>query len=84
MANVAAAALHQMAGKPAAYAFASGSVEVRRQVGELLVEQAQQRAERILVAAVGRRRDQQHVTRRVGRHAPQQIVPLLAAPAGAA
>ena len=84
VADVGAAALHEMPGELAADAFALGAVEVGGQVGELGVEQAQQRAEGLLVAAVGRGGDQHEVPRRVCGDAPQQLEALLAAAPDAA
>ena len=73
-----------MAGEPAADSFAFGPVQLlHRKAGEVVVEQAEERAERFLVAAVRGGGDQHHVAGRVGGHATQQIVALLAAPAGA-
>ena len=83
MPDVAAATLHEVSRKPAANAFTPGPVQVRRQVGEVPVEQPQQRAERLLVTAVRRRSHQEDVSSRIGRHAAQQIVTLLAPPARA-
>ena len=68
-ADVTAAALHEVTGEPPPGAFAPGAVQVCRQVGELLVEQAQQGTERILIATVRRCRDQQDVPLRIGGHA---------------
>ena len=45
--------------------------------GELAIEQAQQRAERLLVAAVRRGGDEHEVPRRVFGDAPQQLEALL-------
>ena len=56
----------------------SGPVEVGRQVGELLVEQAEERAEGLFVAAVRRGGDQDQVPRLVLGDAPQQLEALLA------
>ena len=65
----AAAALHEVTREPAADALAPGAVQVCREAGELLVEQTQQRAERVLVAAVRRGRDQQDVALGIRSHA---------------
>ena len=80
----AAAALDKMAGEPAADALAFGPVEVRRQVGEVVFEQAEERAERLLVPAVRGRGDQHEMAFRIGGEAAQEVVALLAATAGAA
>ena len=73
-----------MAGEPAADAVAFGPVELlHRQVGEIVVEQGEERAERFLVAAVRRGGDQHHVAGGVGGDAPQELVALLAAAADA-
>ena len=77
-ADVAAAALDEVAGQPAADAFAAGPVEVRRQVGEVFVEQTEERAERLVVPAVRRRRHQHEMPLRGGSEAAQEIVTLLA------
>ena len=70
-----------MAGEPAADAVAFGPVELlHRQVGELVVEQGEERSERFFVAAVWRGGDQHHVAG-VGGNAAQELVALLAAPA---
>ena len=82
-ADVAAAALNEVTGEATADALAPGAVEVRRQVSEVFVEQAQQGTECILVATVRRCRDQQDVPLRIGGYAAQQSVPLLPALAGA-
>ena len=68
-ADVAPAALHEVTSKPPPGAFAPGTVQVCRQVGELLVEQAQQGTKCILVAAVRRCRNQQDVPLRIGGYA---------------
>ena len=61
-ADVGPAALHEVAGEPAADAVAFGAVELlHRQVGEIVVEQGEERSERFLVAAVRRGGDQDHV-----------------------
>ena len=63
---------------------ASRSLPVRSsgQLGELGVEQGQQRAERLFLAAVGRGGDQDQVAVRVGGQPLQELVPLV--PAGPA
>ena len=83
VADVGAPALHEVARELAADAFALGTVQVEGQVGEVAVEQAQQRAERLLVAAVGRGRDEHEVPRRVCRHPTQQLEALLPSAADA-
>ena len=71
-----------MAGEPAADAVAFGPVELlHRQVGEVVVNQGEERSERFLVAAVRRGGDQHHVAGGVGGDAAQEFVALLAAPA---
>ena len=78
MTDVASTTLDQVAGELATDPFTTGAVQVCREVGEVLVQQAQQRAEGVLVAAVRGRGDQQDVTRGIGGDAAQQVVPLLA------
>ena len=81
-ADVGPAALHEVAGEPAADAVAFGPVELlHRQVGEIVVEQGEERSERFLVAAVRRGGDQDHVAGGVGGDAAQELVALLAAAA---
>ena len=81
-ADVGATALHEVAGEPAADAVAFGPIELlHRQVGEIVVEQGEERSERFLVAAVRRRGDQHHVAGRIDGDAAQELVALLAAPA---
>ena len=84
-ADVGAAPLHEVAGEPAAHAFAFGPVELlHREVGEIVVEQGEERSERLLVAAVRGGGDQHHVAGGVGGDAAQELVTLLAAPADSA
>ena len=61
MADVGAPPLHQMPRQLAADAFPLGAVKIGGQVGEVLVEQTQEGAEGILVAAVRRGGDEHEV-----------------------
>ena len=83
-ADVGAAALHEVAGEPAAHSFAPSAVEIlHREVGEVVVKEGEERSERIFIAAVRGGGDEYHVAGRVRGHAPQELVALLAAPADA-
>jgi hypothetical protein len=53
------------------------AVEIGREIGKLAVEQTQERAEGLLVAAVGGGGNQQHMSGAVFCHAPQELEALL-------
>ena len=81
-ADVGAAPLHEVAGEAPAHLVAFGPVQVfHGEVGEVVLEQAEERAECLLVAAVRGRGHQHDVAGGVGGHPPEERVALLAAPA---
>ena len=74
-----------MAGEAPAHLVAFGPVQVfHGEVGEIVLEQAEERAECLLVAAVRGRGHQHDVAGGVGGHAPEERVALLAATANPA
>ena len=81
-ADVGPAALHEVAGEPAAHAVAPGPVEVlHRKVGKVVIEEGEERSERIFIAAVRGGGDQHDVAGGVCGHTPQELMALLAAAA---
>jgi len=75
--NVSPAALDEVRGQPPPVLFVGPAAQVVRELGELGIEQRQQGAERRLLAAVRRGRDQEHVPVRVGGEPRDELVPLV-------
>ncbi len=74
VADVAAPALDEMLSEPATVRLAIRAAQVVRQLGELGLEQGEQRTECLFLAAVRRRRDQDQVAILVGGQPLQELV----------